>query len=225
VLLYDRSCYLVKTMTAPVVEERIDGRRVRGDRSRRAILEAAASLASVEGLEGLTLGRLAEHLGISKSGVYAHFGSKEELQLATIRAAVDMYGRDVMGKAMTAPLGIPRILAFADTFLAYIQHGPFPGGCFFIASFLDPATLRPPVKEALARAQRELLDFMTENARVAQAAGDLPADTDAGELAFEIDAVLVGADVNYRLFDDPVRLERAADALRRRLGVTPRWSG
>lgn len=212
-------------MTTLEIEGRIDGRRARGDRSRRAILEAAASLASVEGLEGLTLGRLAEHLGISKSGVYAHFGSKEELQLATIRAALDMYGRDVMGRASAASPGIPRIIAFADTFLDYIQHGPFPGGCFFIASFLDPATLRRPVKDALAEAQRELLDFMAENARVAKAAGDLPADTDPQELAFELDAILVGADVNYRLLDDPVRLERAAEALRRRLGVSRRSSG
>jgi AcrR family transcriptional regulator len=196
-----------------------DGRRLRGDRSRRAILETAATLASVEGLEGLSLGRLASHLGISKSGLYAHFDSKEQLQLETIRTATEMYGRDVMGKAVQAEPGTGQIIAFADTFLDYIRYGPFPGGCFFIASFLDPANLRGPVKQALADTQRMLLDFMAGNVRVAQQSGELPPELEPEEVAFELDAILVGADVNFVLFDDPERLSRAKLAVRRLLGV------
>lgn len=196
-----------------------DGRRARGQRTRLQILEAAAALASVEGLEGLSLGRLSEHLGISKSGLYAHFGSKEELQLATIRVAAEMYGRDVMAKALLADEGPAQIVAFADAFLDYVRHGPFPGGCFFIASFLDPANMRETVREALADVQRQLLDFFAANARLAQARGVLLRDQDPDEIAFEIDAILVGADVNYVLFKDPVRLEQAKDAVRRLLGV------
>jgi AcrR family transcriptional regulator len=200
------------TTTAP---ENIDGRRARGDRSRRSILETAATLASVEGLEGLSLGRLASHLGISKSGLFAHFSSKEQLQLETIRTAAEMYGRDVMSKALEAEPGTGRILAFADTFLDYVRHGPFPGGCFFIASFLDPANLRGPVKEALAEVQRGLIDFMAENIRIAQENGEISTEGDPEELAFEIDSYLVGADVNFILFDDPGRLASAKASIRR----------
>lgn len=196
-----------------------DGRRARGQRTRLQILEAAAALASVEGLEGLSLGGLSEYLGISKSGLYAHFGSKEELQLATIRVAAEMYGRDVMAKALLADEGTAQIVAFTDAFLDYVRHGPFPGGCFFIASFLDPANMREPVREALADIQRQLLGFFAGNVRLAQARGALPPAADPEEFAFEIDAILVGADVNYVLLKDPLRLERAKDAVRRLLGV------
>lgn len=130
-----------------------------------------------------------------------------------------MYGRDVMAKAVEAPPGIGQVLAFADTFLEYVKDGPFPGGCFFVASFLDPANLRGPVRQALAEVQRGLLDFFSENIRIAQDAGDLPTDLDPEETAFEIDAILVGADVNYVLFDDPKRLENARLAVRRLLGA------
>jgi AcrR family transcriptional regulator len=203
-------------MTAET-QVKIDGRRARGDRSRRSILETAASLASVEGLEGLSLGRLAGHLGISKSGLFAHFTSKEQLQLETIRTAAEMYRRDVMVSALEAEPGVGRIVAFADTFLDYVRHGPFPGGCFFIASFLDPANLRGPVKEALAEVQRGLIDTFAENIRIAQELGELASDADPVDLAFEIDAILVGADVNYILFDDPARLESAKTSIRRLL--------
>jgi AcrR family transcriptional regulator len=207
------------------IESEPDRRRARGERTRRQILEAAASLASVEGLEGLSLGRLSDHLAISKSGLYAHFGSKEELQLATIRVAAEMYGRDVMAKALEADAGTGQIVAFADAFLDYVRHGPFPGGCFFIASFLDPATMRGPIRAALAGIQRELLGFFASNIRVAQASGRLPAGLDPEELAFDIDAVLVGADVNYVLFNDRLRLQRGKDAVRRLLGLAPLESG
>lgn len=201
-----------------MTETRPDARRARGEATRRSILEAAATLASVEGLEGLSLSRLAQHLGMSKSGLFAHFGSKEELQLATIRTAAEMYGRDIMAGATAAEPGRAQIVAFADGFLDYVRHGPFPGGCFFIAGFLDPARSREAVREALAEVQRGLLDFMAANVRVAQQQGDLAAEIDADELAYEIDAVLVGADVNFVLFGDPERLEHAKRTVRRLLG-------
>ena len=199
---------------------RPDGRRVRGDRTRQAILEAAARLASVEGLEGLSIGRLASHLGLSKSGLYAHFGSKEELQLDTIRTASAIYERDVIGPALDAKPGRDRLLAFCDQFLAYVHHGPFPGGCFFIASYLDPANLRGPVRALLASNQRALLDFLAECASDAQAAGEIPPKPEPAQIAFDVDAILGGADVNYLLFDDPGFLDRGAASVRRLLGVS-----
>jgi len=193
---------------------KVDLRRARGDRTRRAILENAALLSSVEGLEGLSIGRLAEHLGISKSGLYAHFRSKEDLQLAAVETAEAMYAEAIVAPALAAPPGISRVLAFADTYLDYLRDGPFPGGCFFIAASVDPARNRGPVKEALARAQAELLGFLAEELEVARAAGALPADSDPDQLAFAIDGLLAGADLNFLLFDDPVYLERAKRGVR-----------
>ena len=198
---------------------RPDGRRARGDRTRHAILEGAARLASVEGLEGLSIGRLASHLGISKSGLYAHFGSKEELQLATIRTAADIYERDVLGPALEAAAGRDRLIAFTDAFFEYVQHGPFPGGCFFVAASLDPANLRGAVKALLASEQRALLDFLAGCARDAQDLGQLADDRTAPEVAFEVDAVMAGADINYMLFDDPRCLAQGRSSVRRLLGA------
>ena len=196
-----------------------DGRRIRGARTREAILEAAATLASVVGLEGLSLGTLATHLGMSKSGLYAHFASKEDLQVAAIRAADAMYLRDVGVPAQAAPPGRARLLAFVDTFLDYVRDGPFPGGCFFIASYMDHARLRAPVRSELARVQQELFEFLSESARDAQALGELAEDLDPDAIAFELDALLVGTDVNFVLFGDPSYLERGRRAARRMLGV------
>lgn len=197
----------------------VDGRRERGDRTRRAILEAAATLASVDGLEGLSIGRLAEHLGISKSGLYAHFRSKEELQLAAIRTAADMYERDIVVPAMQAAAGLPRLLRVCDLFLDYIRDGPFPGGCFFIASALDPARLRGRVQAMLAENQRGLLELFADCIRVAQERGELDRSLDPAHGAFAVDAILVGSDMNFVLFGDPRFLELARGEVRRVLGV------
>lgn len=193
---------------------RPDLRRERGDRTRRAILENAARLSSVEGLEGLSIGRLAEHLAISKSGLYAHFRSKEELQLATIRTAEAMYDEALVQPALAEPPGVARVTRFADLYLDYLRDGPFPGGCFFIAASIDPARNRGPVKEALAKTQQELLDFFADEVASAQANGGMPSDVDPRQVAFELDALLAGADLNYLLFDDPAYLERAKGAVR-----------
>ena len=198
---------------------RPDGRRERGDRTRHAILEGAARLASVEGLEGLSIGRLASHLGISKSGVYAHFGSKEKLKLATIRTAAEIYERDVLGPALDAAPGRDRLIAFSDAFFGYVQDGPFPGGCFFVAASLDPANLRGPVKALLASEQQALLDFLAGCARDAQDLGQLADDRTAPEVAFEVDAIMAGADINYMLFDDPRYLAQGRTSVRRLLGA------
>jgi AcrR family transcriptional regulator len=200
---------------APGVQR--DRRRERGDRTRRSILEAAATLASVEGLEGLSIGRLADHLGISKSGLYAHFRSKEDLQLETIRTAAAMYERDVAGPALEAAPGLDRLITFTDTFFAYISSGPFPGGCFFVATSLDPANLRGRVKALLAEEQRATLGFIEECVRDAQRLNGVAPKRDPVELTFEIDAIMAGADVNFILLSDPHYLEMGRAAIRRLL--------
>jgi len=193
-----------------------DGRRERGDRTRSAILEAAARLASVEGLEGLSIGGLAEHLGISKSGLYAHFRSKEELQLATILTAEAIFERDVVAPAMEASPGKARLLVLTDAFFDYVRSGVFPGGCFFIANALDPATARRGrVKDLLARIQRETLDGLEEWVREAQELDGIASDRDPRHVAFEIDSLMTGADRNFVLFNDPESLEDGRRAIYR----------
>ena len=197
-----------------------DGRRARGERTRASILEGAARLASVEGLEGLSIGRLAEHLGISKSGLYAHFRSKEELQLATILAAEAIYERAVVGPAMEAPPGAARLLAACDAFFDYVLRGVFPGGCFFVANSLDPATARRErVKELLARIQRETLDGIAEWVGEAQEIDGVAPGRDPRDVAFEIDSMMTGADRNFVLFGDPSFLEDGRRAISRLLAV------
>src|SRR5512134_233284 len=124
-----------------------DGRRSRsdGERSRRAILDAAARLATVEGLDGLSIGRLADHIGMSKSGLYAHFGSKEELQLAAIDTAEAVFAADVVEPAAQYPDGLPRLHATCERFLSHVERGVFPGGCFFasVVAELDTRPGRP----------------------------------------------------------------------------------
>src|SRR5207248_10821242 len=102
---------------------------MKGERTRQHILERAIDVASVEGLEGLTIGRLAEELEMSKSGLFAHFGSKEELQLATIDAAKQRYIDEIFRGAIRAPRGYPRLVAICRAWLAYLKRGVFPGGC------------------------------------------------------------------------------------------------
>ncbi len=198
-------------MTTTTETARTDLRRERGDRTRRAILETAAQLSSIEGLEELSIGRLAEHLGISKSGLYAHFRSKEELQLATIRVAEELYEEAMVRPAMDEPAGVARVIRFADLYLDYLRDGPFPGGCFFIAASIDPARNRGPVKEALAAAQADLLDFFADEIGNGQALGEIPDDVPARDLAFAADGMLTAADLNYLLFDD-ANLSRACKA-------------
>lgn len=194
-------------------------RTERGEKSRAAILDAAARLTTVEGLEGLSFGRLAGVLGMSKSGLYAHFRSKEELQLATIEAAVELYGRVIVDPALAVPPGRDRLLALVDAFFDFVGSGDFPGGCFFVYTAVDPATRREAVRARLADEQRAWLRLIEEFAREAIEAGELPPDAEPARLAFEIDSFMIGADANFVLLGDPSYIEEGRAACRRRLGV------
>lgn len=198
-----------------MISETLDGRRIRGARTRRSILEATARLASTEGLEGLSIGRLAEHVGISKSGLYAHFASKEELQLETIRVASEIYVEEIVDPALAVPPGRERLIALCDRFFDYLARGVFPGGCFFIAAALDPARLRGPVRERLAAEQQEWLELVEECAREAQELGQLRTDITPREIAFEVEGVLASGNINYVLFGDEWYLEQGRAAARR----------
>src|SRR4051795_12861489 len=128
-------------------------RRADGERTRSAILRGAASLATVDGLEGLSIGNLAAATGISKSGLYAHFGSKQELQLATVDEAERILTAEVVQPALAARPGLGQLAAVCEAFFSYVQRRVFPGGCFFVATALEMGARPGPVKDRIAAVQ------------------------------------------------------------------------
>jgi AcrR family transcriptional regulator len=202
----------------PVADDEADGRRRRGNRTRESILQAAADLASVEGLEGLTIGRLATELGMSKSGLFAHFGSKEELQLATIDAARRRFVEHVVKPSRHLPRGRERVEALVRDWLAYYRAEVFAGGCFFhtVKAEFDS---RPSsqVRRVVAEDAREFLAFLTREVRKAQEAGDLDASVEAEQVAFELDALGAAAHQQFQLTHDPAVFDRAERAIRTRI--------
>jgi AcrR family transcriptional regulator len=191
--------------------------RADGLRSRRTILDAAARLATVEGLEGLSIGRLAEHIGMSKSGLYAHFGSKEELQLATVETAGEIFRDDVIRPTEGIEDPLARLEALCEAFLSHLERRVFPGGCFFVSAAAEFDTHPGPVKEQVAAFLREWLAILEDLAARAQQAGDLDTAEDPAQLAFELDAYLLMANMAYLLHNDPRTLEQARTAIRTRL--------
>ena len=195
-----------------------DGRKVRGDRTRRAILAAAVNVASVEGLEGLSIGRLASELNMSKSGLFAHFGSKEELQIATVRAAAAIFvARVIRGAVEEHEPGIVRLQILLDRWLDYIERGTFAGGCFFAAARAEMDGRPGPVRDALAGQMTSWADLLAAYAFEAIARGELRAEADPEQLAFELDALGRAENAGLQLQEDTAVFERGRRALRRRL--------
>jgi AcrR family transcriptional regulator len=202
----------------PVTDDEADGRRRRGNRTRESILQVAADIASVEGLEGLTIGRLATELEMSKSGLFAHFGSKEELQLATIDAARQRFVEHVVKPSRGLPRGRARIERLMTDWLAYFRDDVFAGGCFFHAVKAEFDS-RPDnaVREVVTEDVRQFLGLLTREVRKAQEAGDLDPTIEPEQLAFELDALGAAANQQFQLMQDPVVFDRAATAIRARL--------
>jgi AcrR family transcriptional regulator len=192
--------------------------RADGERSRRAILEVATRLATTEGLDRLSIADLAAHVGMSKSGLYAHFRSKEELQLATIDEAEAIFDEVVVEPMRAASPGIPAILTLADGFLGHLRLRIFPGGCFFACASAEVQARPGPVKERIAAFDRRWHDRFTEHLQIARDAGDLPGDEDIDQVFFELDAYLLYAHAAFAFRGDPAVLDRAAGAVRSRLG-------
>src|SRR3954465_8436218 len=209
-------------MTTGTVDQRIDGQRRRradGERTRGAILRTAASLATIEGLEGLSIGNLAAATGISKSGLYAHFGSKQELQLATVEEAERILTEEVVRPALGAPTGLGQLAAACEAFFSYVERRVFPGGCFFAATSLEMGARPGPVKDRLAAIQADFTELLRSFASTALEQDELPAGEDPELLAFELHAVLLGADTKFVLHDDPAVLDLARSVVRQRLGL------
>jgi AcrR family transcriptional regulator len=197
-------------------------RRSDGERSRGAILREAAQLATVEGITGLSIGRLAEAVGMSKSGLFAHFGSKEELQLATVETANAVFAELVIAPAESAPTGLERLRRLADGYLRYVEAGTFAGGCFF-ASALAEVDMHPgPVRDVLVSFTEDWLGRLASAVRAAQEEGAIDSEEDAAQLAFEIEAALFLANSQFVVVRTAEPIERARNAIERRLKSTTR---
>ena len=198
--------------------ERIRRPRAPGERSRQRVLERAARLATVEGLEGLSIGRLADATGMPKSSVYVLFGSKEELQLATIDAARTSFINEVINPALTTTSpGRDRLLALSDGFLSYVERRVFPGGCFFVATSAELGGRPGPVHDRVAGYQQQWRELLQQTAREAQSQGELAPGTDPDQLAFELGTILTGTNIVAVLHSDDAVIDRARQAIRQRL--------
>lgn len=187
----------------------------KGAATRAAILERAVDLATVEGLEGLTIGRLAADLEMSKSGLFAHFGSKQELQLAAVETAAKRFATAVIEPALAAPEGPPRLRAIGDAYLAHLDRDAYSGGCFWAATSVEYDDRPGPVRDAIATALDAWLGELERQARIAGAA-------EPGRFAFELYAIVMGANSRYRLSGDRAVLDYARAAIDRLLGELPR---
>jgi AcrR family transcriptional regulator len=192
-------------------------RKARGDRTRQAILEVAVDVASAEGLEGLTIGRLAAELSLSKSGLFAHFGSKEELQLATVEAARDIFIREVIRPSFEVGKGLARLWKLCDVWLAYVRREVFRGGCFFAAAAAEFDGRPGPVRDRVAGIMKEWLATLRVSINEAREAGQLDTDADPTQLAFELNALEMGANWAFQLHGDRQAFTRARIAMLERL--------
>jgi AcrR family transcriptional regulator len=188
--------------------------RADGEESRRTILLAAAELATTRGLEGLSIGELAQHIGMSKSGLYAHFKSKEELELAAIETAAGIFERDVLSPAGEAPGGLSRVLALSEAFLQHLERRVFPGGCFIATVSVQLASRPGRPRDRIMDLQQRWLEQFGKALGQAVAGGELPRDTDINQLVFEITAMLVRANFAWVMTGDTRVLDRAREGIR-----------
>jgi AcrR family transcriptional regulator len=192
------------------------GRKPRADglESRHTILHAAANLATTRGLEGLSIGELAQHIGMSKSGLYAHFKSKEELELATIETAAEIFEREVLIPARESPGGLKRIVALQEAFLDHLERRVFPGGCFFATVAVQLASRPGRAHDRVMDLQKIWLDQFADALRQAVTAGELPRTADVDQLAFEITAMMVRANFAWIQSGDVRVLDQARVGIR-----------
>ena len=187
--------------------------------SRASTVAAAVDLASVEGLEGITIGRLASELAMSKSGLIGRFGDKEAMQRAVLAAAIERFTEAVWRPANLAEPGLPRLEAIVDAWIAHLRDGVFPGGCFVTTASVEYDARPGPLHDDVAAAVSRWLRVLEAEARHAKSAGDLPPDRDPADIAFELHSLASGGSVAGRLTGDPAALDRTRAAMRRAIGL------
>ena len=192
-------------------------RRSDGERSRSAILDEAAQLATIEGINGLSIGRLASAVGMSKSGLIAHFGSKEGLQLATVDAASELFTEHVIAPGSAGTTGLERLRLLGEHFLLHVERGVFPGGCFFASVAAEMDTHAGPVRDRVIEVENDFFQRLAAAARDAQAEGDLNPAEDADQLGFELASYMFLANAQWVVAQDATPINRARRAIDRRI--------
>ena len=187
-------------------------------KTRASIIDQAVQTASIEGLEGVTIGRLADDLGMSKAGVIGHFGDKVTLQRATFHQAQKIFTADVWERATAKPRGLPRLSAVCDAWIKHIANSPFPGGCFMCTVATEWDAREGDIHDEVRDSWRLWLRVLAREAEIARDAGDLPADTDPDQVAFELNAIAMALNQSQQLFEDRRGAARARRAVRRVLG-------
>lgn len=188
----------------------------KGEQTRTLILNEAVALASQVGLEGLSIGTLAGRLGLSKSGLFAHFGSKEELQLLTLKQAQTVFLERVLSPALKQPRGLPRLEALASNWLAWIEsNDDLPGGCLILAASVEYDDRPGAVRELLVAGQRELRGAIAKAIRLAIDDGHLKPQTDPWQLTFDLFGIVLATHHDRRLLGDSRAVDRARTAFGR----------
>lgn len=225
---YDRSCYCqvmsTKSFSQKTSPEKTESSPSKGQASRTTILLAAAKLATTKGLDGLSIGDLASEVGMSKSGLYAHFKSKEELELATIDTASDIFGREVLQPALTAPAGTQQLRAVVDSFLAHLERRVFPGGCFFAAVAMELDTRPGVARDRVVEVQGKWLSLLTQCFLDAQTNGEIDLAADVAQAVFETQAMLLAANLQFVMTNNSASLAQARKGVEHvlaRLAVNP----
>ena len=185
------------------------GRPSKGQASRATILLTAAKLATTKGLDGLSIGELAAEVGMSKSGLYAHFKSKEELELATIETAAAIFDREVLQPAAGAPAGTERLGALVEAFLSHLERRVYPGGCFFAAVASELDTRPGPARDRVAQVLDKWQSLFRQCLLDAQASGDIDPQAEVAQATFEIQAMLLAGNFQFVMTNDPLRLTQA----------------
>ena len=189
----------------------------KGEQTRQAILARAFDLATVNGISGLSIGRLAEETGLSKSGLFAHFGSKEALEVAVVEEASRQFVQAVMVPALRHPRGEPRLRALFDR---WMEWGQRPGGCFFVGASTELDERPGLPRDALVRALKDWLDELAKAVRIAVSEGHFRSDVNPEQVAFEIYGMMLGMHTFHRFLREPTTLERATQAFERLLAAS-----
>jgi AcrR family transcriptional regulator len=189
----------------------------KGEQTRERILEKAWQLASREGLSGLSIGKLASELGLSKSGLFAHFGSKEGLEVEILRATADRFTQQVIRPALSAPRGVPRLRRMFENWLRWANDPEQPGGCVILAAAAELDDSEGPQRDFLVVAQTGLLAMLAKAAQLAVDEGHLRADVDTEQFAFEMHGIVMAYHHARRLLRDSQAEKRAHSAFERLL--------
>ncbi|MCO4747595.1 MAG: TetR/AcrR family transcriptional regulator [Proteobacteria bacterium] len=191
----------------------------KGDQTRDTILAAALSSASALGLEGLSIGKLARETGLSKSGLFAHFGSKEELQIQVLDRAAELFTNRVVRAGITAPRGEARVRSLLEHYLDWADSRTIPGGCVFMSASFELDDRPGPVRDALIDHVKDLRGVFRKAASLAMESGDFRADLDPSQFAFDVHAVALAYHVQLRLFEDPGARQRVWNSIERILAA------